>query len=404
MLDLLNWLKKNNIFKFVGTLVISVAIFWIILLWTKNYFSGAFEISDNYYVAISQVLGGLLGGIFTLIGVWWTLIIQSKERKEDLIQAEERQKEQNRLQNLPVFQYKIDNENKSKSGTVYMFNCSKDDEAVCIPLNICIKNIGLGAAQHIYYQLYIDNKHQGTKQGLVNSLIQINDTIEDTYYIYVRKEETSLIAKLIVYYDDLIGNHYVQELDGALTKFYSTDTNTNIAEINFNMNFPTIKDYLIVDNDYNYEIPKETIDMYEMNKAYSKRIEEFTKLDEYKDIEKLVNKFVKDNETDIFNYLPNCYKNIKFMGGSGITDITEDKDKKEYLVTFSVNTIQTINAELNYMVALKVNLNTNKIYINDIKLVKHTIKSNWFKHKLANIQFSLHMHTQKKIVNKGKKE
>lgn len=397
-------LKNSIIAKFIGTSIISAVLFWIILLLTKSYFCGKFEIDDNYYVAISQVLGGLLGGIFTLIGVCWTLIIQSKERKEDLIQAEERQKEQNRLQNLPVFQYKVDNENKSKSGTVYMFNCSKDDETVCIPLNICIKNIGLGAAQHIYYQLYIDNKHQGTKQGLVNSLIQINDTIEDTYYIYVRKEEMSLIAKLIVYYDDLIGNHYVQELDGVLTKSYSTDTNTNIAEINFNITFPTIKDYLVVDNDYNYEIPKETIDMHEMNKVYSKRIEEYTKLDGYKDIENLVNKFVKDNENDIFDYLPNCYKNIKFMGGGGITDITEAKNKKEYLVTLSVNTTQTINAELNYVVVLNVNLNTNKIYIDNIKLVKHTIKSNWFKHKLAIIQFSLHMRAQKKIINKGKKK
>ena len=398
-------LKNSIIAKFIGTSIISAVLFWIILLVTKSYFCGKFEIDDNYYVAISQVLGGLLGGIFTLIGVCWTLIIQSKERKEDLIQAEERQKEQNRLQNLPVFQYKVDNENKSKSGTVYMFNCSKDDETVCIPLNICIKNIGLGAAQHIYYQLYIDNKHQGAKQGLVNSLIQVNDTIEDTYYIYVRKEEMSLIAKLIVYYDDLIGNHYVQVLDGALTKSYSTDTNPNIAEINFNINFPNIKDYLVVDNGYNYEIPKETIDMYEMNKVYSKMEEDYKKLDGYKDVENLVVKFIKEHEKDLFNYLPECYKNIKFLGsGGGITNIIKEKDKKEYLVTLSANTSQSFNAELDYIVVLKVNLITNKILINDIKIVKHTIKSNWFMHMLANIQFNLHMHTQKKIVNKGKKK
>lgn len=79
---MINWLKNSSLIKFLGTLIIIGGIFCLTLSCTKAYFSGVFENSDNYFVAISQVLGGLLGGIFTLLGVWWTLIIQKKiERK-----------------------------------------------------------------------------------------------------------------------------------------------------------------------------------------------------------------------------------------------------------------------------------------------------------------------------------
>lgn len=396
----MNWLKNSSLVKFLFALVLICAVFGLTLYCTKTYFVGVFEDNDNYYLAMSQVLGGLLGGTFTLLGVWWTLIIQKKERKEDLIQSEKRQLEQNRLQNIPVFQYNTDNEYKSVSGSVYRINCTSEDEVIEIPLNIYVKNIGLGAAQHVYYQLFIDNKSQGFKQGKENSLVQVNETTEYTYYIDVGKEVESLSAKLIVYYDDLIGNHYVQELIGSLTKSYTIYSDTDEKEENFSLSFLNPKDYLVVDRDYAYEIPSETIDIYEANKKRQERMEKYTKLENYSEITSLVQKFVMDNQKNIFDYLPECYKKIKLLGsGGGIIDIEETIKGIEYIITLLVGTTQKYNCELNYNVLLKINLNSNKVYIKDIKLIDNTIKSNFFIRFLAKIQFKIYMNTQKKKIN-----
>lgn len=398
---MINWLKNSSLIKFLGTLIIIGGIFCLTLSCTKAYFSGVFENSDNYFVAISQVLGGLLGGIFTLLGVWWTLIIQKKDREEDLIQSERRQLEQNRLQNLPVFQYETDNKSKSVSGIVYMVNCNNTDEAVCIPLNIYVKNIGLGAAQHIYYQLFIDNKSQGFKQGNGNSLIQVNETIEYNYYVYVRNQEESLSAKLVVYYDDLIGNHYIQELEGSLTKSCTIYSDTDKEEENFGLSFFNVKDYLVVDSNYTYEIPKETIDIYETNKKYNENIKRYSKLKNYNEIHLLVQKFTLKYSKNLFDYLPSIYKKIKLMGsGGGIINIEEKVKEVEYIVTIGCCTTQRFNYEFNYNVLLSVNLNSKRICIDNIKLTKNSIKTNILYHLIAYIQFKLYMYFQKKNINK----
>ena len=398
---MINWLKNSSLIKFLGTLIIIGGIFWLTLSCTEAYFSGVFENSDNYFVAISQVLGGLLGGIFTLLGVWWTLIIQKKDREEDVIQSERRQLEQNRLQNLPVFQYETDNKNKSISGIVCMVNCNNIAEAVCVPLNIYVKNIGLGTAQHIYYQLIIDNKYQGFKQGNGNSLIKVNETIECNYYVYVRNQEESLSAKLVVYYDDLIGNHYIQELEGSLTKSCTIYSDTGKEEENFGLFFPNVKDYYIVGNDYTYEIPQEVIDIHENNKKYYENIKRYSKLKNYNEIHLLVQKFTLKYSKNLFDYLPSIYKKIKLMGsGGGIINIEEIVKGVEYIVTLGCYTSQKFNHEFNYNVSLIVNLNSKRVCIDNIKLAKNSIKTNSFYHFISYIQFKLYMYFQKKNINK----
>ena len=398
---MINWLKNSSLIKFLGTLIIICGIFWLTLSCTEAYFSGVFENSDNYFVAISQVLGGVLGGIFTLLGVWWTLIIQKKDREEDLIQSERRQLEQNRLQNLPVFQYETDNKNKSISGIVCMVNCNNIAEAVCVPLNIYVKNIGLGTAQHIYYQLIIDNKYQGFKQGNGNSLIKVNETIECNYYVYVRNQEESLSAKLVVYYDDLIGNHYIQELEGSLTKSCTIYSDTGKEEEKFELFFPNVKDYYIVENDYTYEIPQEVIDIHENNKKYYENIKRYSNLKNYNEINLLVQKFTLKYSKNLFDYLPSIYKKIKLMGsGGGIINIEENVKEVEYIVTLGCYTSQRFNCEFNYNVLLNVNLNSKRVCIDNIKLKRNSIKTNTLYHFISYIQFKLHMYFQKKKINK----
>jgi len=365
--------------------------------------------TENFYLGISQILAGIISGALTLLGVNFTISNQEKSRIEDSKQIEKRQKDQIRLENLPVFQYIFNPENKSKDGSITYIDCDTNEtKTTDWKLNISLRNIGLRAAQHIWFQLIIDGKSDNGRQGMKDSLIKPDEFSETTFYFktkYIEKKEITKeyfnnpqfmsdpelnvyhSLKIIVYYDDLIGNHYMQELDGALSIGFSSSDDSDVVHVSNSIGIRAEENYKIIEDNYVYIVPKETIDFAEKRKREQVDIVKFSKIEFKVEIDKLVEEFLSKNK--IYKYNPWIYRNIefKFGGGSGCTDYEEIEKNKIYCVTIEMNKSVdgTHGIALNYLLTVDLSKNiVTKIYV---KVIKNNLQVNTLKRIIANISF-----------------
>lgn len=284
-----------------------------------------YTFKDNgFYASLSQIISGIIGGLLTLLGVIMTIKYEESKRKEDNIEAEKRQKEQFRLDNLPVFNYNFSDDKISEDGVV--FELGDDDknefsqDIINWQLNINIKNIGLRSAKNIAFQVITDENEN--KVGKAESFLKVDDDYKITFYfqekVTKRKKEESITNILhslliLVYYDDLIGNHYIQELKGTIGSC-TQKNNDKDEQTNFFVLMQPPEEYRLIENNYIYRIPNETIKLKNKREVIKKtqlKIEKLYKKKEIIQIEENLNNELKE----IIDYIPFVYKKIKFDRG-----------------------------------------------------------------------------------------
>ena len=242
--------KINKILIFLVGLTIIGAVMFLVCFPRKKWND------EDYFMGIAQMVGGL----FTVIGVYFTIKEEEKMRKIDDKNADNKIKEQLRLENLPVLKFSCDNEEKSCDGVVYHVDCETSDDNYKVQLNIKIKNVGLGSAQNIWFQKIIGIENDDSKSGIENQIIEPKETINYTMYFEFPKNDTEFYKRLtiLVFYDDLLENKYMQKLDGSLS--ISCCESDGICQYNPNAFVLVNEKYVKIGTDFKYEIPQEIIE------------------------------------------------------------------------------------------------------------------------------------------------
>ena len=201
--------KINKILIFLVVLTITGAVTFLFCFPSEKWNS------EEYFQGIAQMVGGL----FTVIGVYFTIKEEEKNRKVDAINAESKMKEQLRLENQPVLKFSSNNSELSSNGVAYRINCVDESENYRVPLNIEIKNIGLGSAQNIQFQTIVEIGSVNSKSDINNLIIEPKETINYTLYFEFPKNDQEFheLLTILVFYDDLLENKYMQKLDGSLS-------------------------------------------------------------------------------------------------------------------------------------------------------------------------------------------
>ena len=265
-----------------------------------------------------QAVAAIFGGLTTLIGVLITISDLEKQRKNDKLEADKQLKEDKRLFCLPILQYTIDTDEKSLNGSVYRLNDDPNDLYKKIQVNITVKNIGLKLAQNILFQ-YIVNCEDYGKSGTVNEIIEPGAFISHTAYIEIPLSEYENAyyhrsLTVLVLYDDIYGNHYVQELNGEISTSISTDDAGNEDKHIFVSLSPDT--YQIVTENFEYEIPPEKIEA-EKNRVEMERREiEFSKIPERNTIDNLVSSYCAGGPF-FGEVIHQVYPQLFFEGGGG---------------------------------------------------------------------------------------
>lgn len=198
--------------------IIMFDILWIIYFLDKN------NIPTNYNIVNENInteiwIGALLNGGFTImsaiIGGLIAFGIAVEQMKENNKQNEEIYKNQN----IPLIKYKIiksvEIEQRKEKDYIKIKNVEEPSEI--LNLKIVLKNIGLNSAKQVIVD--IDSEDIDGKYRLLGEKSQEpigkDEIIEIKKWLKVQKGKDYKI-KLIVYYEDILKNWYIQEINMIL--------------------------------------------------------------------------------------------------------------------------------------------------------------------------------------------
>ena len=355
--------KINKILIFLVVLTIIGVVMFLVCFPSEKWND------EDYFMGIAQMVGGL----FTVIGVYFTIKEEEKMRKIDDKNTDNKIKEQLRLENLPVLKFSCDNEEKSCGGIVYHVDCETSDDNYKVQLNIEIKNVGLGSAQNIWFQKIIGIENDDSKSGIENQIIEPKETINYTMYFEFPKNDTEFYKRLtiLVFYDDLLDNKYMQKLEGSLS--ISCCESDGICQYNPNAFVSVNEKYVKIGTDFKYEIPQEIIEDEISRIEYQEKQKKIIEtIPEKSNIDEIVGEYLK-NQENFFELCSNFFKSIDFQGCSGGINNYKLIRKNVYDVTIvdemGVSRKEYIKCET----ILRVNIKTEEIRYIDKRVVKSTL-------------------------------
>ena len=162
---------------------------------------------DRWYNFISQYVTNVIGAIIS--GVILFLITCKQIRSQIDSNNEDR-----RIQNAPILKYDITNLKK---------NCDYDEltfgKGEIYNLYFEIENCGLNHARHLKFELYIENKkcidsHIKSQQSILKVAEKISFNFVINFIYNKENAETNRKkAQIVVYYNDLLNNSYIQKIN-----------------------------------------------------------------------------------------------------------------------------------------------------------------------------------------------
>lgn len=186
----------------------------------------------------SSVVGAIIGGMITIFVARY----QIKENNED---NEKRDKENLRLQNMPILSFSLNNDEfPVKNENIIS---TRFDDATVYDLNIFIKNIGTNNIKNIkidFNSEIINNK----KLRLVGEdtlvVLEKEKEIVIQKSFFLEPTETPYKIYITVYYQDVLNNWYEQELEIDYIANTTFEYNRNLGKIKYKVKEEKLIDFL----------------------------------------------------------------------------------------------------------------------------------------------------------------
>ena len=203
--------------------------------------------SQNWLAFLGEFVTGVIGAIIAAVIAVWTTLYQMQKNNED---NDKRDKENNRLQNMPILKYEIDTINDGDIDLEDIIFANLDK---CNPynLNISIKNVGMNTIKSIMIDCSADVISNEKAYRILgrNSIVILEKNEEMRVRKVINLSTGEKYDFLItVYYEDVLSNWYKQDIHlryGATEKFnkglvgsiyYDIDKEKIIKEAEINKN------------------------------------------------------------------------------------------------------------------------------------------------------------------------
>ena len=242
MIVLNKWILKNaknsqnNIEKVIYYIAIVVSdIFLIIYYMDRSNLPSFLKITKNIdsqnwltiiTSCISSIISATIGGLIAFG-------IARNEIKENNIQN----RENNRIQNMPLLKYKITTDNvigESDPKNLIVFNNNSNKNTNEYNLQIFIKNIGLNNVKKVIIDLYLEGIDK--KYNLLGEDTQVpieKDESINVYRFFKLKSNNKYKMHLNVYYEDVLQNWYSQIVDIDYITTNMHNASTTLATISY---------------------------------------------------------------------------------------------------------------------------------------------------------------------------
>lgn len=380
-----------------------LALIWLLLYGTTIFlacFPGK-KMSKDYFLGITQMLGGL----FTVIGVYLTLIEEGKMREKENQDSLKQLKEQVRLDHIAFLKYDITYEAEpTKSANALYTLESREGPTVFKTLNIDIKNTGLGSAFNLSYQIIFGIKNEYINKPIV-SILEPKDTYNEVIELEIPCDDENYYKRitLIIYYEDIYGNNYMQKLEGAVCTTYSIYDDKK--EIDINLTLSSYEKAFQVENNHVYMVPKEEIEAEKEKTEYEelkKRLKEIISEED----QILVERIIRDYMSKI-KYLSTIVEetitDITAYGGQDQIENYEKIRNQTYLVTYLEGIFENDKAKIYCRSIFKVNIKSEEIILisrkidqsksvlkkKNLRMVKRRLKKDFKNIKKQDVKYQM---------------
>lgn len=170
-----------------------------------------FNFLTNY---IGTIIGTMISSLVVVLLAIKQIQIQTNETREN-----------KRIENMPIFKYKLSNEIKSNLPNILIVS---ENDGKIYYLCLTIENIGLNHSKNVRYELYLnDNKidYIDDKINGFQSFIKKDEKVELNFLFifkyYKNTDKNNKRIKIVILYEDMLGNNYRQRI---LTDMTITNT------------------------------------------------------------------------------------------------------------------------------------------------------------------------------------
>ena len=167
--------------------------------------------SQNWLSFLANYSAGIISAVISAVVLVIVTILQIKKNNEDNI---ERDKENLRVQNMPILKYAIDTEDKGK-GELEELIITNVDNGQAYSLNISIKNIGLNNIKNIKVDFKSPLINKSIYRILGSCSLEVLEKGEEIIinrFFSLKSSEEPYDMDIIVYYEDVLSNWYRQIL------------------------------------------------------------------------------------------------------------------------------------------------------------------------------------------------
>lgn len=312
--------------------------------------------------------------ISTLLSTGFLILITFKQLNCTYQDNDKLGKEQLRLQNIPVLKFSCNNTNVDNSKYIVYVDCNEETKNNEMILTLEIKNVGLGTAQNIQIQIIVGIENNEQKMGQENQIIEINETIKESikFEMPINHSPISKELTILVFYDDLLANKYVQKLEGTISQIYDNRT----KQYSFSGYVNSSGKYEEIGENYQYKIPQEKIKQVLDSIEYKEKMNALEKIiPQKKEIDSIIIDFF-NSENKIYKIIKS-YLEKKECCGDSYKIMNYKKIKEElYLATviyeYGINHNESVKIECE----LEIDLANKKLKKVQKKVIESTININ----------------------------
>lgn len=163
--------------------------------------------SQNWLGFIFTYVSTIVSSVMGVTTSIYIAFIQIRKNNED---NEKRDKENLRIQNMPLLKYNINTERKCE-GEISELIITSVKDGKPYELNFSFKNIGLNSVKNIIIDYESDVTNSIYRLSEKNNIIPMEkgEEIESNHFLSLELNSTTNM-KLIVYYEDVLNNWYRQ--------------------------------------------------------------------------------------------------------------------------------------------------------------------------------------------------
>lgn len=213
--------KAESLAEKITELIMAMVMFIVLII----YYSDRYDIptklnltmninAQNWLSFIGNYVSSVISAIIGALVAFWTTIYQIKKNNEE---NNRRDKENLKIQNMPILKYDINTERKGTGDLSELIVTNKENElGNAYNLNIILKNIGMNSIKNIlidFQSSVINNSiYRLLGKNAVNPL-EKGEVIELNKYFSLKPSDKYYEMIIVIYYQDVLFNWYKQKVE-----------------------------------------------------------------------------------------------------------------------------------------------------------------------------------------------